>query len=250
MEVLALADGALSIPMLKNSFAMVDSREIRRVPRFAEISGPALERLCRNATKRKLRRGESVFWEGDPGNHFHMVLDGEVRIFKVLESGREIILGFFYPGDAVGEVAILDGEPYPASAQAHVPTTILTLPAGEYLELLEQHPEIARSIIRDLTLRLRAMRVRVETLSESGMQSRIALLLQSFAREKGSKQEGGVLVPVKLSRAEIAGMVGARIETVIRIMSRWQKEGIVSTHKQGFLIKDASMLHGLAVADN
>ncbi len=229
---------------------MVDSREIRRVPRFAEISEAALERLCQKASKRNLRRGEAVFFEGDPCTHFHMVLEGEVKIFKVLESGREIILGIFRAGDAIGEVAILDGAPYPANAQAQAPTTILTLPTSEYLALLENHPEIARSIIRDLSLRLRAMRVRVETLSESGMQSRIALLLQSFARELGSEQEGGLLVPVKLSRAEIAGMVGARIETVIRIMSRWQKEGLVSSHEKGFLIENLAVLEGLAAGEN
>jgi CRP-like cAMP-binding protein len=74
------------------------------------------------------------------------------------------------------------------------------------------------------------------------VQSRIALLLQSFGRELGREEAGGLLVPLKLNRAEIAGMVGARMETVIRIMSRWQKAGIVSSHKQGFLVKNPPAL--------
>ena len=63
-----------------------------------------------------------------------------------------------------------------------------------------------------------------------------------FGRELGREEAGGLLVPVKLNRAEIAGMVGARMETVIRIMRRWQKAGIVSSHKQGFLMEDIPAL--------
>lgn len=221
---------------------MLDANSVRTLPRFSEISAVALAWLCEHAEKRVYAPGEFIFLEGDAAAHFFMVLQGEVKIYKVLESGREIILGIFRAGEAIGEVAILDGHEYPANAVAQQSTTMLDLPRKSYLLLLKNHPEVALSFIRDLTLRLRAMRVRVETLSESRVQSRIALLLQSFARELGEQEQGGLLVPVKLNRSEIAAMVGARMETVIRIMSRWQKEKTVTTHKQGFLVEDPDAL--------
>ncbi len=223
---------------------------IKRLPRFSDISPDATEWLCQQAHIRSFAQGESIFLEGDPCFHFFMVLSGEVKIFKVLESGREIILGIFRRGDAIGEVSIMDGSPFPANAAAQEAGSLLMLARNDYLQLLERYPEVARSIIRDLTLRMRALRVRVETLSESGVSSRIAQLLLSFGRELGRTEGEGMLVPIRLNRAEIAGMVGARVETVIRIMSGWQKERIVSTHSEGFLIQDPSILEKLSAGEN
>ncbi len=174
-----------------------------------------------------------------------MVLKGEVKVFKVLESGREIILGIFRSGEGIGEVAVLDGGEFPANAAAHQASTLLLLRCQDYLSLLETFPDVARAIIRDLNLRMRALRVRVETLSENGVQSRIAQMLQSFGREMGQPYGEGILVPMKLNRAEIAGMVGARIETVIRIMSRLKKKRIVTTSKEGFLLENPTALEEL-----
>jgi CRP/FNR family transcriptional regulator len=229
---------------------MIDPDVIRRIPRFADISQPALEEFCRRAAVRTLERGETVFLEGDACTHFYMVVSGEVKVLKVLESGREVILGIFHAGEAIGEVAIMDGDVFPADAAAQKSTTVLTLPCKDYLALLERYPEVGRSIIRDLTLRVRALRTRVEILSESGVQARIALLLRSFAREMGHQENGALFVPVKLSRAEIAGMVGARTETVIRIMSRWQKEGIVLSDGRGFKVENPTALDEIAAHED
>lgn len=223
---------------------------IKRLPRFSDISPEATEWLCQQARIKSFAQGESIFLEGAPCSHFFMVLSGEVKIFKVLESGREIILGIFRRGDAIGEVSIMDGSPFPANAAAQEAGSLLMLARNDYLQLLERYPEVSRSIIRDLTLRMRALRVRVETLSESRVSSRIAQLLLSFGRELGRIEGEGMLVPVRLNRAEIAGMVGARMETVIRIMSGWQKEQIVTTHSEGFLIQDPSVLETLVAGEN
>ena len=223
---------------------------IKRLPRFTDISPDAAEWLCQRAHIKTVVPGETIFMEGDSCSNFFMMLSGEVKIFKVLESGREIILGIFRRGDAIGEVSIMDGSPFPANATAQEAGSLLVLARNDYLQLLERYPEVARSIIRDLTLRMRALRVRVETLSESGVSSRIAQLLLSFGRELGKIEGEGMLVPVRLNRAEIAGMVGARVETVIRIMSGWQKERIVSTHSEGFLIEDPSVLEKLIAGEN
>jgi len=130
---------------------------------------------------------------------------------------------------------------------ANEDASILTLERKEYLLLLERFPEVARSIIRDLTMRLHALRRRVEVLGEIGVQSRIANLLQVYARGLGRQTERGLLIPVHLSRNEVASLVCARIETVIRIMSRWQKEQLVLSVEEGFLVPDAEALHALTV---
>ena len=221
---------------------MLDPAAIRRIPRFAGISPEAARWLGGHAGLRNYGRGEAIFFEGDPCSHFHMVLKGEVKVFKVLESGRELILDFFHDGEAFGEVALVDGSEFPANSVATSESTVLSLSRKDYLLLLERFPEVARSIIRDLTLRMHALRRRVEVLGEMGVEARIANLLQLYARQLGRDTERGLLIPIRLSRQEVASLVGARIETVIRIMSRWQKERRVLSQAEGFLVPDAETL--------
>jgi CRP-like cAMP-binding protein len=225
---------------------MLDAKAIRRIPRFSGISPEAERWLCERAGVRSFAKGEPIFFEGDPCECFYMVLTGEVKVFKVLESGRELILDFFREGESFGEVALVDGSDLPASALAAEAASVLTLSRKDYLALLERHPEVARSIIRDLTLRMHALRRRVEVLGETGVQARIANLLLIYGRQLGEETERGLLIPIHLSRGEVAALVSARIETVIRIMSRWQKEQLVLSEPEGFRVPDAAALQSVA----
>ena len=112
----------------------------------------------------------------------------------------------------------------------------------DYLELLTRFPEAALSIIRDLSLRMRTLRQRVELLGEAGVQARIAQLLLTLGRKAGQTENGSIVVPFQMTRSEIADMIGARNETVIRIMSRWNKEGLVTKGEDGFRVENIEAL--------
>jgi CRP-like cAMP-binding protein len=224
---------------------MLGPNVIRRIPRFSGISREAETWLCERAGERAVSKGDVIFFEGDPGSHFYMVLTGEVKIFKVLESGRELIMDLFRPGEAFGEVALMDGSDFPACAVAQEKSALLTLSRKDYLYLLTHFPEVAQSIIRDLSLRMHALRRRLEVLGEGSVQARIAQLLQIHAAQFGRQTEHGMLIPIRLTRHEVASLVCARIETVIRIMSRWQKESLVLSVPEGFLVPDTDALQAL-----
>jgi CRP/FNR family transcriptional regulator len=225
---------------------MLDPQALRRIPRFSGLTPAAEQWLSSRAAVRKFPKGDTIFYEGDPSAHFYMVLQGEVKVFKILESGRELILDFFRDGESFGEVALVDGSDFPANAIATDDASVLVLSRKDYLTLLSRFPEVAHSIIRDLTLRMHALRRRVEVLGEIGVQSRIANLLQVYARQLGQETGRGLLIPIHLSRNEVASLVCARIETVIRIMSRWQKEQLVLSVPEGFLVPDPEMLQTLS----
>lgn len=224
---------------------MIDPKSLRRFPRFLGLTPEAESWVCERLKVRGYGRGETIFLEGDPCRHFFLVEEGEVKIYKVLESGRELILDIFHPGEAFGEVALVDGGEFPANAIAMDTANVLTLSRDDYMRMLERFPEISRAIIRDLSLRLHAMRRRVEVLGEGGVQSRIAQMLQIYARQMGKETPEGLFIPIHLTRQEIAALVCARIETVIRIMSRWQKKNWVLTRPDGFLVMNADVLHDM-----
>ena len=189
-----------------------------------------------------------MFAEGDASEFFWVVLTGRVKVFKMTPAGKDVILEIFGPGDPLGAVAAYEGHPFPASAVALEDTSILRVPRDAFFSLLEQHPTLVRGLLAGLTLRLAELANRVAELSGGRVEPRFARLFLKLAHEQGRRERGGVFVPVPLSRQELADMTGTTVETSIRIMSRWGKQRIVLTEKDGFVVIDAAELETLSLA--
>ena len=136
---------------------------------------------------------------------------------------------------------------YPATAIALEPTTCLIVPRRAFFSLLEQHPSLVRGLLTGLTHRLVELTNRLAELSGGRVEARLARFFLKLAREMGQRRPDGIFVPLVLSRQEIADMIGTTIETSIRIMSRWGKEHLVHTDKEGFLVIDQAALETIAM---
>jgi len=191
-------------------------------------------------------KGATVFAEGDPSDFFVTVAVGRVKIVKSTPAGKDVILEIFSTGDPLGAVASYDGRPFPATAIALEPTTCLMVPRREFFALLEQHPSLVRGLLSGLTLRLVELTNRIVDLNGVRVEPRFARLFLKLADESGTAAADGITIPVALSRQELADLTGTTIETAIRIMSRWGKEGLVRTDKDGFTIRERRALEGLA----
>jgi CRP/FNR family transcriptional regulator len=204
----------------------------------------ALEPLCQvNAYE----KGASIFDEGDPADDIHFLFLGRVKIVKSA-GDRDVILEILGPGEPVGAVAVFERRPFPATAIALEPSGVITIPSREFFALIERRPEITRRLLAGLTLRLMSLNRRLADMTGS-VEHRIGRLLATLAERLGSKSERGVFIPLPLSRQEIADLVGTTVETAIRVMSRWQKEGLVETEKKGFRIPDPAALAAISPED-
>src|SRR5690606_29645911 len=125
-------------------------------------------------------------------SRFIIVVEGGIKIAKTLESGKELILDILGPGETVGEVALLDELPYPASATAHVDTEVFTLSVTDYFRMLDEMPELARASIRDLAARLRSINRRMKNISGGNVEYRVAHLLLTLADRLGQETREGV----------------------------------------------------------
>lgn len=227
---------------------MLDAAAIRRIPRFSGVGPEAHEWLAGHFARRFVPKGQVLFVEGEDSATLFLVERGVIKVFRSLESGRELIFSLFRFGEAVGEVAVLDASPYPASAAAHEDSIVLALPREAWMRYLKDFDGAAIALIRDLMLRMRTMQKRMEDLGGGGVEYRIARVLQALCATCRDGDDPLVL-PVPLTRQDLADMVGARVETVIRILSRWQKEGLVGTDERGFWIRDRRTLEQLARAE-
>ena len=220
--------------------------DVLGVPLFRRFSGDDLERLAEVSQVRRWTAGERLFSEGDPSDHLLAVATGRVMVFKITPAGHHLILEIFGPGDPVGAVAVYEERPYPATAVALEDTETVAVPRGAFFRLLDEHPTLVRGLLAALTRRLVELTVRLSELTGGPVEARIARLFLKLASDLGEATEDGVHIPLSLSRQELADLTGTTIETCIRVMSRWGKQGVVRTEDEGFTVLDPGKLKELA----
>lgn len=220
---------------------------LRRTAIFRRLSPEDRQRLSAVASLREFEKGALLFNEGDPSDHFYTVITGRVKVFKMTARGTDVILEIFGPGDPVGAVAVYEARAYPAGAIALEPTTCLLIPRQAFFSLLETYPTMVRGLLIGLTHRLVELTNRLTELSGGRVEARLARFFLKLTDDIGQKRPDGIYIPMALSRQEIADMIGTTIETSIRIMSRWGKQDIVRTEKDGFTVLDRSALETVSL---
>jgi CRP/FNR family transcriptional regulator len=221
---------------------------LARTPPFSALPSQEQSRLIPIARVRHHEKGDTIFREGDPSERFHTIVAGRVKIVKFAPFGKELILEIFGPGDPFGAVAAYEGRPFPASAIALVTTDVLSISRGDFFTLIAKHPEIARGLLLGLTRRLIELTQKLAQLSSGGVEYRLAALFLKLADRMGQTGPEGVTIPLALSRQDVADMVGTTIETAIRIMSRWNRDGVVRTERSSFLIPNREALERIVSA--
>ena len=198
---------------------------------FSSLSPQDLSAVSALFMEEEFEKDQYVFTEGDPPDWLYIVKEGTVKMVKHSPSGREMIISIMTSGDVIGEVAVFGGGPYPATAQGMGRGVILKLAKKDFVSLLRRYPSIALEIIGDLGRKLRAAVNVARELRGERVEGRIAMVLLKLARKVGTAVEGGVMLTIPLTRQDIADMVGSTIETTIRTISRFKKEGIVKDAK-------------------
>lgn len=201
----------------------------------------AISPLCE---LRAFEKGATLFEEGEAAHFIHFLFVGRVKIVKAAPE-RDLILEILGAGEPVGAVAAFESRPFPATAVALEPSGTISIPVREFFRLTEKRPEITRRLFAGLTMRLMALNRKLADMT-GPVDYRIARLFATLAERIGRNQSGGIFVPLHLSRQEIADLVGTTVETAIRVMTRWQKEGLVETEREGFRIRRIEALREFA----
>lgn len=213
---------------------------------FRGLSADDQSRLAALATLRDYARGDSLWRAGDPAENLTVIVRGRVKLVGS-SGGNDVILELFGPGEPVGAIAVYNYIPYPASAVCMEPTTLLVLPRRDYFELLDRYPEFARAIIRDLTKLFLSLTRKVEEMRGQRIEVRVAQLFLNLAERMGKPgKNGSIEISIELSRQEVADLVGTTVETAIRVLSKWGRDGILVTGEKRFLLPSRERLAEIA----
>jgi len=205
---------------------------------FSGVTEEQLADLAEICQVREFRRGEMIFMEGDAADGFYMVLDGQVKIYKISLEGREQILHIFGPGEPFGEVAVFQDRPFPANAAALIKTRLLYFPGPEFIRLVQENPSIALNMLAMFSMRLRRFATQIEHLSLKEVPGRLASHLLYLSEEQGGRDK----VTLDIPKGQLASLLGTSPETLSRIFSRMGEEGIIEVRGKEITLLDRERL--------
>ena len=206
---------------------------IRRVPLFSMLTDAQAASVADAVVKRRFKRGEAIMEQGKKTNALFILLNGRARVVTADGRGREVILATLQPGDHIGEMSLIDNEPHSATVRAEVQTDVLMLGRQEFARCLPENSTMAYAIMRGLVQRLRQADRKIESLALMDVYGRVARSLLEAASETG---EGELLIRDRVSRQDIAKMVGASREMVSRVMKDLEERGYIKTEEGGLVL--------------
>ena len=209
---------------------------LRRVPLFSLLTVAQAEVISGAVIKRRFKRGEALVEQGQKSNALFILLTGSARVMTSDSRGREVILATLAQGDYLGEMSIIDNEPHSATVRAEVQTDVLMLGRAAFARCLTENASMSLVVMRGLVKRLRHADRKIESLALLDVYGRVAHALLDFAV---ADAQGQLLIKDKISRQDLAKMVGASREMVSRVMKDLEERGFIEALPNGAtLLKD------------
>ena len=210
---------------------------LRAIPMFSGVSEDALKSIASLLIERSFPKNKTIVEEGAPGDYMYIIVEGRVKVTKLSGDGREKILELLNVGDFFGEMSLFDEAPRSASVKAMSKVRILALARSDFLRLLSRSPDLALSVIQELTRRLRQVDEQASSLSFQRVKERTMGLLVRLAREE-SGREGRPRTPA-LTHQQIADMIGTSRETVTRAIKGLKTDGWLEQEGKHYLVPPA-----------
>ena len=219
--------------------------DIKQVTIFSTLSPQEEKEVSRYFLTDTFGKKEAIFSEGDPSDWFYIVKKGKVKITKLSQDGKELILEVISPLEFFGGIAVVRGFPYPANAVAMEDTEVLKLSRKDLMSLMDRFPGLMYCMAMNIGDRIKDSHETLKSIALEKVEARIAALLLKLADKAGEKVTEGIMINMKLTKQDIAEMVGTTVETSIRTMSKLTKAGIVSAKAGNIIIRDPNKLKSL-----
>jgi CRP/FNR family transcriptional regulator, cyclic AMP receptor protein len=191
---------------------------LRNVPIFADLEEKDLQKIVKLGTRQKYKKGNLVLLEQESGAALFVIVSGKVKVVRMDEDGREVILSMFRPGEFFGEMSLLDGQARSASVVATVKSELFMIHRRDFLESLHEFPQVAISLLAELAMRLRKADMQIKSLSLKDAAGRVANVLLILADDVGVFRKGKVEIDDLPLQQDIANMAGTSRETVSRMI--------------------------------
>ena len=220
----------------KEFYMLVDF--LSTVPIFSDLNNEELLRISKLCSERDYPKGSMIILEEEFGDIIFIILTGTVKITRVNDEGKEVILSLLGPGEIFGEMAILDGEARSANALAQEDCDLLAIQKSEFISLLRKNFKISFALMGELAKRLRKSDQQIEALSLSDAEHRIGVSILNLAEDMGVIRKGQVTIEKLPFQQDIANMSGTSRETVSRVLKLFEDRHMITKVGHTVIIPD------------
>ncbi len=216
----------------------MDPIDLKLIPLFSELKEDELNNLTKVSVRQTFKKDNMVLIEEEVGSTMFIILKGRVKISRISDEGREVILSILVDGDFFGEMAILDGQTRSANAITLEDTEMLIIRRENFLQMLHDYPQIAINLLKELAHRLRRSDSQIKSLSLQNALGRVASTLLRIADDSGIIKQGIVEIPHLPPQQDLANMAGTSRETISRVIKTLGQLGYVKKEGSKLLILD------------
>ena len=209
---------------------------------FGELHDSALRELAQVCLQRTYRRGQFLWYQGDPGDYLVVIVRGLVKVTVTSPRGDEMLLVTLGPSEVVGELSVIDGGARSASVVALTPTTGIVIGRAPLIALMQRSPELLDVLLRSMGALVRRLTERATDLVFLDLAARVAKLLLREAERRSGEQQQGALVDLGLTQTELAQMVGASRPAVNRVLQSLAARGLISINGHEIIINNLTAL--------
>lgn len=202
------------------------------MPLFSLLTHDQSQGIADGAFRRRFRRGEIIIEHGKQSNALFILLTGRARVLTADLRAREVSLAVLYPGDFVGEMSLIDNQPHSATVRAEVQTDTLVIGRADFAHCLPDSSSVAHAIMHGLVQRLRGANRQIESLALLDVYGRVARSLLDMSEQFGEMR----VIRRRVSRQDLARVIGASREMVSRTMKDLEARGMVETQENGWLV--------------
>lgn len=213
-----------------------------KIPIFANLAEEELLGIAGLATERFYPKDSIIFFEGEPSKAFFFLQSGRIKIAKLGSEGNEQILKLLGPGTVFAEVVLFSDEAYPATARVMEDARVGVIKKEDFEHLVMEQPALAIRLLKLINARLREAQAKIKEMGLLDTHSRTASLLLNLAKEYGKHGKDGISFELNLNRQDLASMIGTTRETVIRVLSKFRKLGIIDLQGDKITIIDPEEL--------
>lgn len=211
---------------------------LKYVPIFSDLDDKTLEKIAEIGIRKNFSRDTVVLFEHETGSALFVIASGKVKVSRVSDDGKEVILTILGESDFFGEMAILDGLTRSANVTAMEDSELFIIQRSDFLELLHNYPEIAVALLQELTQRLRSADMKIKSLSLKDAEGKVATVILQLADDIGKIKQGTVEIDKLPYQHDLANMAGTSRETISRTLHSFAKKGLVELEGSKLRILD------------
>jgi CRP/FNR family cyclic AMP-dependent transcriptional regulator len=207
---------------------MIENNDfLKYVPIFSELNDATIEQISKIGIRKKFKKDSVVLFEHETGSALFVIVEGKVKISRVSDDGREVILTILNDSDFFGEMAILDGLSRSANVTAMEDSELYIIQRNDFIGLLQTHPEISIALLKELTQRMRGADLKIKSLSLKDAEGKVATVILQLADDIGKIKNGTVEIEKLPLQHDLANMAGTSRETISRTLHSLVKKELI-----------------------